>query len=130
MHNDNKIDEHSSFPIITLDYKDNKTAVDRVDQLCHNYNVQKRTKLLPLAYFLNCLNIAGINSMVIFRAKLPQSEKVSYRRQIFLESLAMSLLHSRLQRQVRVKQLPKHTKLSLRKYEYKIDIGTFQSAAY
>ena len=68
--------------------------------------------------------------MVIFRAKLSQREKVSYRRQIFLESLAMSLLHPRLQRRVRVKQLPEDTKLSLRKCEYKIDIGTFQSAAY
>ena len=68
--------------------------------------------------------------MVIFRAKLPRREKVSYRRQIFLESLGMSLLHSRLQRRVRVKQLPRDTKLSLRKCEYKIDIGTFQSAVY
>ena len=71
--------------------------------------------------------------MVIYRAKLPQREKifgVSYQRQIFLESLGMSLLHPRLQRRVRVKQLPRDTKLSLRKCEYKIDIGTFQSAAY
>ena len=75
MHNDNKIDEDSGLPIITLDYNANKAAVDRVDQLCHNYNVQKRTKLRPLAYSFNCLNIAGINSMVIFRAKLPQREK-------------------------------------------------------
>ena len=75
MHNDNKIGEDSSLPIITLDYNANKASVDRVDQLCHNYNVQKRTKRSPLAYFFNCLNIAGINSMVIFRAKLPQREK-------------------------------------------------------
>ena len=42
----------------------------------------------------------------------------------------MSLLHPRLQRRVRVKQLPRDTKLSLRKCEYKIDIDTCQSAAY
>ena len=63
--------------------------------------------------------------MVIFRAKLPQTEKVSYRRQIFLESLGMSLLHPRLQRRVGVKQLPRDTKLSLRKCEYKTDISIF-----
>ena len=45
---------------------------DRVYQLCHNYSVQKRTKRWPLAYFYNCLNIAGINSMVIFQAKFSQ----------------------------------------------------------
>ena len=64
--------------------------------------------------------------MAIFRAKLSQRERVSYRRQMFI----MSLLHPRLQRRVRVKQLPRNTKLSLRKCEYKIDTGTFQSAAY
>ena len=68
--------------------------------------------------------------MVIFRAKIPQREKVSYRRQIFFESLGMSLLHPWLRRRVRVKQLLRDTKLSLQKCEYKIDIGTFQSAAY
>ena len=44
IHNDNKIDEDSSSPIIILDYNANKAAVDRVDQLCHNFNVQKMTK--------------------------------------------------------------------------------------
>ena len=93
MHNDNKIDEDLCLPIITLDYNADKAAVDRVDQLCHNYNMQKRTKRRPLAYFFNCLNIAGINSMVIFRAKLLRREKVSYRRQIFLESLGICFIH-------------------------------------
>ena len=68
--------------------------------------------------------------MVTFREKLPQRKKVNYRRQIFLEMLGMSLLHPRLQQRVRVKQLLRDTKLSLHKCEYKIDIGTFQSAAY
>ena len=44
MHNDNKIDEDLFLPIITLDDNADKAAVDRVDQLCDNYNVQKRTK--------------------------------------------------------------------------------------
>ena len=44
MHNDNKIDKDLGLPIITLDYNADKAAVERVDQLCHNYNVQKRTK--------------------------------------------------------------------------------------
>ena len=44
MHNDNKTDEDLCLPIITLDYNADKAAVDRVDLLCHNYNVQERTK--------------------------------------------------------------------------------------
>ena len=60
LHNDNKVDEETGLPEMILDYNVTKAAVDRVDQLCHNYSVQKRTKRWPLAYFYNCLNIAGI----------------------------------------------------------------------
>ena len=67
MQNDNKVDEETGLPEMILDYNATKAAVDRVDQLCRNYSVQKRTKRWPLAYFYNCLNIARINSMVTFR---------------------------------------------------------------
>ena len=43
MHNDNKIDEDTGLPDMILDCNATKAAVDRVDQLCHNYSVQKRT---------------------------------------------------------------------------------------
>ena len=114
-----------------LDYNATKAAVDRVDQLCHNYSVQKRTKCCPLAYFYNCLNIAGINSMVIFRAKFSQRvNEASHRCQVFLENLSMTLLHPWLQRRVQIKQLPRATKLALRKCGYKIDTDSSQSATY
>ena len=103
MHNDNKIDEDIGLPYIMLDYNATKAAVDRVDQLCHNYSAQKRTERWPLAYFCNCLNIAGANSMVTFRAKFPQRvNEASHRRRVFLENLGMSSLHSRLQRRVQI----------------------------
>ena len=44
MHDDNKVDEATGKPEIILEYIATKTAVNRVDQLCHNYSVQKRTK--------------------------------------------------------------------------------------
>ena len=44
MHNDNKIDEGLSLPEMILDYNATKAAIDLVDQLCHNYSEQKRTK--------------------------------------------------------------------------------------
>ena len=72
MHNDNKVDETTGLPEMILDYNATKAAIDWVDQLCHNYSIQKKIKCWPLAYFYNCLNIAGINSMVIFRAKFSQ----------------------------------------------------------
>ena len=136
MHNDddednNKIDEDTGLPNMILDYNATKAAVDSVDLLCHNYSVQKRTKRWPLAYFYNCLNIAGINSMVIFRAKLPQRiNEASYRSRVFLKNLGMSLLRPCLQRRVQIKQLRKATKLSLQKCGYKIVTDSSQSATY
>ena len=90
-----------------LDYNATKAAVDRVDQLCHNYSVQKR-KRWPLPYFYNCLNVAAINALVIYHTKFPDwAIGKSHRRCIFLESLGMKLLQPwRLHRQLlRAKKL-------------------------
>ena len=93
-HDDNKVDEATGKPEMILEYNATKAAVDRVDQLCYNYSVQKRTKRWPLAYFYNCLNIAGINALVIFRSKHPLwEEKSSHCRRKFLDNLGISLLH-------------------------------------
>ena len=68
MHNDKEVDEATGKPLIILDYNATKAAVD---QCCHNYSVQKRTKCWPLAYFYNCLNVAAINALVTYQAKFP-----------------------------------------------------------
>ena len=128
MHNDNKVDEETGLPEMILDYNATKAAVD---QLCHHYSVQKRKKRWPLAYFYNCLNIAGINSMVIFRSKFSQGKnQATHSRQIFLENLGMSLLHPWLQRRVQLIHLPKDTKLALQKCGYKTDVEASQSATH
>ena len=44
MHSDKEVDEATGKPLMILDYNATKAAVDRVDQLYHNYSVQKRTK--------------------------------------------------------------------------------------
>ena len=120
MHDDNKVDEATGKPEMILEYNATKAAVDRVDQLCHNYSVQKRTKHWPLFYFYNCLNIAGTNALVIFYSKHPLwEEKSSHRRRKFLDNLGMSLLHPWFQRQAQVEELPKNTKGALQKCGYK-----------
>lgn len=85
-----EVDEVSGKPVMILDYNKMKGAVDRVDQLCHNYSVQRRTTRWPLAYFYNCLNLAAINAQVVFIAKFPGWEAGSpHRRCIFLENLGL-----------------------------------------
>jgi hypothetical protein len=75
MHHDGRVDRETGKPDIILDYNATKGSVDTVDQLCHTYSEQRRTKRWPMAYFYNILNITGINSMVVFLLKYPQWEE-------------------------------------------------------
>ncbi|XP_018600224.2 piggyBac transposable element-derived protein 4-like [Scleropages formosus] len=110
MHDKEEVDQVSGKPMMIIDYNETKGAVDRVDQLCHNYSVQKRTKRWPLAYFYHCLNIASINAEVIFMAKFPGWEaKHPHRRRIFLKNLGLQLLKPWLERRVQVAKLPRAT---------------------
>ena len=52
MHSDKEVDEATGKPLMILDYNATKAAVDRVDQLCHNYNVQNKNKTLAFALLL------------------------------------------------------------------------------
>jgi hypothetical protein len=52
MHNDNEVDQASGKPAMTLDYNKTKAGIDRVDQLCHAYSVQKRNQTLAASLLL------------------------------------------------------------------------------
>lgn len=75
----------------------------------------EKARRWPLAYFYNCLNIAGINAQVIFLAKYPDWEaKHSHRRRIFLENLGLQLLRPWLEKRVQVNGLPRATLAALK----------------
>ena len=44
-------------PDMILYYNQTKGVVDTVDQICHTYSVQRKTKRWPLAYFMNLYNL-------------------------------------------------------------------------
>lgn len=93
LHTDAEIDAESGKPTMVLDYNATKGSVDAVDQMCHTYSVQRKTRRWPLAQFYNCLNLAGINSFVIFCRRFPEFELgKSHRRRLFLKELGKSLL--------------------------------------
>ena len=115
MHDKKEFDHGSGKPVMITDYNKTKGAVDRVDQLCHNYSVQRRTKRWPLAYFYDCLNIAGINGQVVFMAKFPNWEiKHPHRRRIFLENLGFQLIRPWLERRAQVPRLPRATQTAIK----------------
>ena len=58
MHHDDKIDDQTGKPDITLYCNQTKEAVD---QMCHTYSVQRKAKRRSSAYFMNLFNLGGIN---------------------------------------------------------------------
>ena len=58
MHHDNHVDKDAGKPDV-LFYSSTKGAVDTVDQLCHCYSVQRKSKRWPAAYFMNTINLPG-----------------------------------------------------------------------
>ncbi|XP_025831094.1 piggyBac transposable element-derived protein 4-like [Agrilus planipennis] len=67
MHLDDSIDGETGKPSIIIDYNKTKGGVDTVDKLCAAYNCARITRRWPLVLFYGLLNIAGINSYIIYK---------------------------------------------------------------
>jgi len=61
-------------PEIILDYNMTKGGVDTCDKMCASYSVSRVTRRWPLAVFYILMNIAGINSWVIYTINTPSDE--------------------------------------------------------
>lgn len=96
MHHDAAIDvdsgEKAKPEIITL-YNRTKGGVDTVDQLCASYNTSRNSRRWPLTIFFTLLNVAGINSRVIYTLNNLNNVK----RKLFLKKLALDLISDGLQ---------------------------------
>lgn len=66
MHDDASVQGTLNKPEIILTYNQIKGAVDTLDQMCQNINCGRKTRRWPMCMFYNILNIASINSYVIY----------------------------------------------------------------
>ena len=99
MHHNDKIDDQTGKPDIILYYNQIKEAEDIVDQMCHTYSVQRKTKRWPLVYFMNLLNLGGLNSCITYITRNPQwCQKLSHKRRQFLEDLGLDLVKPMMER--------------------------------
>ena len=57
-------------PNIILHYNSTKGGTDTFDQLCHEYNVTKRTNRWPMRYFYNILDQAAVNARILLKCAL------------------------------------------------------------
>lgn len=114
MQNDDSIDSESGDsykPEILTTYNRTKGGVDVVDKLCASYNCARTTRRWPMVVFYSCLNIAGINSQVVYNANNPSANIL---RRKFLQNLGFSLVENHLHERVKIPQLRRNIKLRLR----------------
>lgn len=106
LHHDDCVDEASGKPEMILTYNDTKGGVDTVDKLCASYDCARNTRRWPMVVFYSMLNVAGINSMVLFSLNNHSTKKKTVRR-VFLRQLSFDLLHEYLTSRAKLQSLPK-----------------------
>ena len=86
-------------PEIILFYNSTKGGVDTVDQMVRYYSCRIKTSRWPLAFFMNCLDIAAVNALVIWFCKDPSwNARKSHRRRLFLHELGLQLIRPHVER--------------------------------
>ena len=115
MHSDAAIHPVTNKPDIIMDYNSYKGGVDTVDKMCATYSVLRRTRRWPLVLFLQLVNIAGINSQILYNS-LHIEDGHKYRR-VFLKVLAMSLMKPHLSERATLQTLPSDIQRFLGKYK-------------
>lgn len=113
MHNDNAIDATTGDkqkPEIITYYNKHKSGVDKNDEMCETYAVNRNTRRWPMVILYSMLNMAGINAQVI----LGGNGIKSVRRRLFLKRLGEELVKDHLNRRTansRGIPLPLQTKI-------------------
>lgn len=108
LHNDDRIDPTTGTnakPEIITFYNKTKGGVDVVDRLKEEYSVARVACRWPLRLFFTILNIAGINSQIIYK----ENTGIIITRRDYLKQLALQLTQPHIQRRsTKKKHLPKY----------------------
>ncbi|XP_008178754.1 piggyBac transposable element-derived protein 4-like [Acyrthosiphon pisum] len=127
MHHSSTIDESTKEikkPEIITFYNCTKGAVDTMDKKTENYTVARKSCRWPLTVFYSILNIAGLNSQIIFQ----ENTNIKMSRLNFLKTLSRQLMEEQLKYRLTIDVLPKTIKLRLKQYGTKTNeaAGTSQ----
>lgn len=111
MHDSDEIDgTNANKPIMIIDHNRTKGGVDTVDKLTASYNCSRNTRRWPMVLFYNFLNIAGINSQVVYASNNPDKKLLRRR---FLRQLANDLGKPHLQVRSAMNNIPRSLRLRL-----------------
>lgn len=111
LHRDDIIDSETGKPDIIVNYNQTKGGVDTVDKLCAAYNCARGARRWPMVIFYSMLNVAGINSLVIFKANDIDANLL---RRDFLRKLAFELLSEQIRIRSTLSNTPKSIKFRIR----------------
>lgn len=114
MHNTDETESKIGKPYQIVDYDDTKCVVDTVDLMCSRYSSARTTRRWPVVVFFRLLDIAGINSFMIFRTNNPQ---VKTARQTYTTNLALSLMEDNLKYRATLWHLPQELQCFLKRYK-------------
>ncbi|CAF0977767.1 unnamed protein product [Brachionus calyciflorus] len=82
------IEDSEKLPNVIETYNKTKVGVDSVDYMTRLYSVKCKTRRWPLQVFFNILNLAGINSWVLFK----KCNNYTLSRRFFLIGLGEEIL--------------------------------------
>lgn len=116
LHEDESIDVSTGEkqkPDVISFYNSTKLGVDIVDKMCGAYNVSRNTKRWPMVIFFTMLNIASINSQIIYVG----NGFADLRRRMFIKQLSNELVLGQLaRRSLKSIGMPSNLQQKLKKF--------------
>lgn len=91
MHDKPSVDAVSGKPVIIQSYNETKGAVDTFDQMCGHSSCSRKTKRWPLCIFYGMLNIALLNSYVVYVSNCEFLKTKAMSRREFLKKISKDL---------------------------------------
>lgn len=104
MHHRAEINQLNHKPEIICFYNETKCGVDLIDMKCSVYSSNRRTRRWPLAVFYRMVNIASVNSYILY---LSYRNAPVINRFTFIKELAMNLIEPHLKRRLETPNLPR-----------------------
>lgn len=114
--NSNDIDSitgEANKPEIISFYSITKGGIDTVDKMSGTYTGRRRCKRRPLVILFRILDIAGINSQVIFVSNNPETK---IERRLFLRGSGLELLKNKITKRAITKNISRSIRLEAAKY--------------
>lgn len=108
MHHTICVDEDTGKPEIIIYYNSTKAGVDALDEKCATYSTSRRTRRWPMVLFHAVLNIAGVNSRVLYQfanagKEIPRSNFLKeLGRQLYSPYMAFRITKSYVPRKLRM----------------------------